>query len=195
MQHLENYQRSKLQKPAIPRTGSLPHSIDSTDNRADIRQPAASPTASEIDLKHSDTDGSGGRASRHLKTQGQLLKSNSVDVVKADNSPDTQNSLFYSLSVDRFLIKSESMTERELRKIFRELVIEFERLKSEVKDKEDREKQTQQDWIRAERQLQRKISELEEENKQIEQYKQEIQRLKEERSSLIRVVSKLSKHN
>lgn len=123
------------------------------------------------------------------------MKSNSVDVVKADNSPDTQNSLFYSLSVDRFLIKSESMTERELRKIFRELVIEFERLKSEVKDKEDREKQTQQDWIRAERQLQRKISELEEENKQIEQYKQEIQRLKEERSSLIRVVSKLSKHN
>ena len=86
------------------------------------------------------------------------------------------------------------MGERDLRKSFKELVLENECLKQQLKGFDDKEKQKIQEWIRKERQLQRKISELEEENKQIEQWKQEIQRLKDENSSLIRVVSKLSKN-
>lgn len=98
------------------------------------------------------------------------------------------------MSVDRLLLRAETMTDREIRKSFKELVIENERLKKQLINFDDRDKQKQQEWIRKERQLQRKISELEEENKQLEQWKLEIQRLKDENSSLIRVVSKLSKH-
>lgn len=85
------------------------------------------------------------------------------------------------------------MTERELRKSYKELVMENELLRQQLKELDSKEKQKQQDWIRKERQLQRKISELEEETKQVDQWKQEIQRLKDENVSLIRVVSKLSK--
>lgn len=87
------------------------------------------------------------------------------------------------------------MSERDLRKSYKELVMENERLKRQLKGIDEREKQKQQDWIRRERQMQRKISELEEENRQFEHWKQEIQRLQDENSSLIRVVSKLSKKN
>lgn len=99
------------------------------------------------------------------------------------------------MSVDRLLLRSESMSERDLRKSYKELVMENERLKRQLKGIDEREKQKQQDWIRRERQMQRKISELEEENRQFEHWKQEIQRLQDENSSLIRVVSKLSKKN
>lgn len=87
------------------------------------------------------------------------------------------------------------MSERELRKSYKELVVEYERLKQHLQGIDDREKQKQQEWIRKERQMQRKISELEEENRNLEQWRQEIQRLKDENSSLIRVVSKLSKQH
>ena len=87
------------------------------------------------------------------------------------------------------------MGERDLRKSFKELVMENEKLRQQLKGFDEKDKQRQQDWIRKERQMQRKISELEEENKQMDHCRQEIQRLKEENSSLIRVVSKLSKQH
>lgn len=87
------------------------------------------------------------------------------------------------------------MSERELRRSYKELVVEHERLKRHLQGIDDREKQRQQEWIRKERQMQRKISELEEENRNLDQWRQEIQRLKDENSSLIRVVSKLSKQH
>lgn len=96
-----------------------------------------------------------------------------------------------SMSVDRLLLRSESMTERELRKSYKELVMENEKLRRKLDDIDEIEKE-KQDWIRKERQLQRKISELEEENRQLEQWKHESQRLKDENRSLIRVVTKLS---
>lgn len=99
------------------------------------------------------------------------------------------------MSVDRLLSRSESMSERDLRKLFKELVMENERLKAEAREFDEKEKQRQQEWIRKERQLQRKISELEEENRQAEQWQLEVQRLKDENRSLIRVVTKLSKKN
>lgn len=73
--------------------------------------------------------------------------------------------------------------------------MENDRLKKQLRGIDEREKLKQQDWIRKERQLQRKISELEEENRQLEQWRQDVQRLQDENSSLIRVVSKLSKKN
>lgn len=122
------------------------------------------------------------------------MKSNSMDIGKQiANTP--VSTLFNSISVDRLLIRSESMSDRELRRIFKELVIEYERLKDQVRTKEELIQQSEQDWIRKERQFQRKVSELEEENKQLEEYKLQIQRLKDENSSLIRVVSKLTKQN
>lgn len=87
------------------------------------------------------------------------------------------------------------MSERDLRKSYKELVMENDRLKKQLRGIDEREKLKQQDWIRKERQLQRKISELEEENRQLEQWRQDVQRLQDENSSLIRVVSKLSKKN
>lgn len=99
------------------------------------------------------------------------------------------------MSVDRLLLRADSMGERDLRKSFKELVMENERLKQQLKGLDEKDKQRQQEWIRKERQLHRKISELEEENKEIEHWKQEIQRLKDENNSLIRVVSKLSKQS
>lgn len=96
------------------------------------------------------------------------------------------------MSVDRLLLRAESMGERDLRKSFKELVMENERLKRQLLGVDEKEKLRQQDWIRKERQLQRRISELEEDNKKLEQWKLEMQRLKDENSSLIRVVSKLS---
>lgn len=99
------------------------------------------------------------------------------------------------MSVDRLLLRVESMGERDLRKSFKELVMENEKLRQQLKGFDEKDKQRQQDWIRKERQMQRKISELEEENKQMDHCRQEIQRLKEENSSLIRVVSKLSKQH
>lgn len=133
--------------------------------------------------------------STRLYKHGQLVKSNSLDIGKQILANTGASTLFNSISVDRLLIRSESMTERELRKIFKELVIEYERLKDQIRTNDDNDKQSEQDWIRKERQLQRKISELEEENRQLEEYKLEIQRLKDENSSLIRVVSKLTKQN
>lgn len=133
-----------------------------------------------------------GSAPRHLK-QGNLLKSRSLEV--SQQPPDSSPSLLGSMSVDRLLLRSESMSERDLRKSYKELVMENERLKRQLKGSDEKDKQKQQDWIRKERQMQRKISELEEENRQLEQWKQEIQRLQDENSSLIRVVSKLSKKN
>lgn len=128
---------------------------------------------------------------KHLR-QGQLLKSQSLDI---SQQPIEKNSLLGSMSVDRLLTRAESMSERDLRKLFKDLATENERLRSQIKTFDDREKQRQQDWIRKERQMQRKISELEEENRQAEQWKEEIQRLKDENRSLIRVVTKLSKKN
>lgn len=133
-----------------------------------------------------------GSAPRHLK-QGNLLKSRSLEV--SQQPPDSSPLLLGSMSVDRLLLRSESMSERELRKSYKELVMENERLKRQLKGIDEKDKHKQQDWIRKERQMQRKISELEEENRQLEQWKQEIQRLQDENSSLIRVVSKLSKKN
>lgn len=127
-------------------------------------------------------------SARHLK-QGQLLKSHSLEINRQNAPQDSsQQVLSSSMSVDRLLLRADSMGERDLRKSFKDLVMENEKLKN-------LERLRQQEWIRKERQLQRKISELEEENKQIDQWKQEIQRLKDENSSLIRVVSKLSKQH
>lgn len=135
-------------------------------------------------------------SARHLaRSQGQLLKSQSLDISRNQQAADSDNTqiLSSSMSVDRLLLRAESMGERDLRKSFKELVMENERLRRQVMGFDEKDKIRQQDWIRKERQLQRKISELEEENKQLEQWKLEIQRLKDENSSLIRVVSKLSK--
>uniref|UniRef100_A0A6G1SLN4 Protein phosphatase 1 regulatory subunit 12A n=1 Tax=Aceria tosichella TaxID=561515 RepID=A0A6G1SLN4_9ACAR len=143
-------------------------------------------------------------SARHLRQQqqqqqgGPLSKSKSLDIsseYKTGQDGASQESpiLFSTMSVDRLLLRADSMGERDLRKSFKELVMENERLKQQLKGYDDKDKQRQQDWIRKERQLHRKISELEEENKQIEHWKQEIQRLKDENNSLIRVVSKLSK--
>lgn len=124
-----------------------------------------------------------------------ISKSRSLDIGQhhtADASPATITS---SLSVDALLSRCELMSERELRRSYKELVVEHERLKRHLQGIDDREKQRQQEWIRKERQMQRKISELEEENRNLDQWRQEIQRLKDENSSLIRVVSKLSKQH
>lgn len=121
-----------------------------------------------------------------------------MELGKSNNKSDQQDEsplLHGSMSVDRLLLRADSMGERDLRKSFKELVMENERLKLQVKGFDDKEKQRQQDWIRKERQLHRKISELEEENKQLEHWKLEIQRLKDENNSLIRVVSKLTKQH
>lgn len=147
-------------------------------------------TGTELSYDDSDCIRSGS-APRHLR-QGNLLKSQSLDI-KQQSQLDTSTLLSNSMSVDRLLLRSENMTERELRKSYKDLVMENERLKRHLKSIDDIDKQKQQEWIRKERQLERKISELEEENKQLEQWKQESQRLKEENSSLIRVLSKISK--
>lgn len=147
--------------------------------------------SSGTELSYDDSDSiRSGSAPRHLR-QGNLLKSQSLDIKQPQF--DTSTLLAGSMSVDRLLLRSENMTERELRKSYKDLVMENERLKRHLKSLDDVEKQKQQEWIRKERQLERKISELEEENKQLEQWKQEMQRLKDENSSLIRVLSKISK--
>lgn len=196
MQHLENYQRNKLQEQRpLARNASPISSLDTTSVNVDTRKSSISPITSTGDTKKSDTEATatGGGVSRHLR-QGQVIKSSSFDVSKASTNEPT-NKLFYSMSVDRLLDRSDSMDEKELRKTFRELVIEFERLKNEFREKEENEKENLQNWIRTERQFQRKISELEEENKQIEKFKIDIERLKQERGSLIRVISRLTKQN
>lgn len=133
-------------------------------------------------------------SARHLRSSQSLNKSKSIDLGANKATNEMTSLISSSMSVDRLLLRAESMDELDLRKSFKELVLENERLKSQVRGFiEDKDKQLQQEWIKKERQLQRKISELEEENKQMEQWKKEIQRLKDENSSLIRVVSKLSK--
>lgn len=132
-------------------------------------------------------------ASSTIRNEKQLSKSRSLDIGQhVTGAPKT---IINALSVDALLSRCESMSERELRKSYKELVVEYERLKQHLQGIDDREKQKQQEWIRKERQMQRKISELEEENRNLEQWRQEIQRLKDENSSLIRVVSKLSKQH
>lgn len=226
-QHLENYQRNKLQKPTS-KVGSLTSSIDIDDKSSgatpesinrrlltpkdvDLTQqsrlttttptpnyenPSLGKSDNSLDIDSERLNSSLGNLStttKHSKV-GQLMKSNSMDIGKQiANTP--ASTLFNSISVDRLLIRSESMSDRDLRKIFKELVIEYERLKDNVRTKEEVIQQLEQDWIRKERQFQRKVSELEEENKQLEEYKLQIQRLKDENSSLIRVVSKLTKQN
>lgn len=191
LQHLENYQQSRLQQPN-PRTRSAVQSLDS-DNNTDIKSSLTSLDSSPSDLSYGDSESiTSGSAPRHLK-QGHLLKSRSLDANQ--KPPDAQSVLQGSMSVDRLLLRSESMSERDLRKSYKELVMENERLKKQIRGIDEREKYKQQDWIRKERQLQRKISELEEENRQLEQWRQDVQRLQDENSSLIRVVSKLSKKN
>lgn len=190
-QHLKNYQNSKLKQPQSSNRTSL-QSLDVGDNACDSRKSTTSLDSSATELSYDDSDSiRSGSAPRHLK-QGQLLKSRSLDV---SQPPPPDSSLTSSMSVDRLLLRSESMSDRELRRAYKELVIENERLKRQLKGVDENEKQKQQDWIRKERQMQRKISELEEENRQLDQWKQEIQRLQDENSSLIRVVSKLSKKN
>lgn len=165
-----------------------------SDDSAGTRRSATSLDSSTTGLSYDDSEGIvSGSAPRHLK-QGQLLKSRSLDAAQQP-APDTGSMLSGTMSVDRLLLRSESMSERDLRKSYKELVMENERLKRQLRGVDEREKQKQQDWIRKERQLHRKISELEEENRQVEQWKQEIQRLQDENSSLIRVVSKLSNQN
>lgn len=149
-------------------------------------------TSAAESLYDDSTSITSGSAPKHLR-QGQLLKTRSLEI--SQQPIDLSTTLTGSMSVDRLLLRSESMTDRELRKSYKELVMENERLRRHLKGFDDREKQKQQDWIRKERQLERKISELEEENRQLEQWKLEIQRLKDENSSLIRVVSKLSKQH
>lgn len=188
---MENYQKSKLQQSNL-RTRSTAQSLDS-DNNTDSKLSLTSLESSQTELSYADSEGiSSGSAPRHLK-QGHLLKSRSLDV--SHRPQDAQSILQGTMSVDRLLLRSESMSERDLRKSYKELVMENERLKKQLRGIDDREKQKQQDWIRTERQLQRKISELEEENRQLEQWRQDVQRLQDENSSLIRVVSKLSKKN
>lgn len=197
IQHLKNYQQSKMQQS---QTGRLP--IQSPDNTKDnlATRSTTSLDSSGTELSYDDSEslprsGIGAISSsvpRHLRNQGNLLKSQSLDIGQQQQL-DTATLLSGTMSVDRLLLRSESMTERELRKSYKELVMENERLKKHLKALDDKEKQKSQDWIRKERQLERKISELEEENKSLEQWKQESQRLKDENSSLIRVLSKLSK--
>lgn len=134
-------------------------------------------------------------------TKAALSKSRSLDIGQHakgsvdDDGDAVAKTLSSSVSVDTLLSRCESMSERELRRSYKELVVEHERLKRHLQGVDDKEKQRQQEWIRKERQMQRKISELEEENRHLDQWRQEIQRLKDENSSLIRVVSKLSKQH
>lgn len=75
---------------------------------------------------------------------------------------------------------------KDYKKLYEQLLVEFEAYKQEVGRKE-------QEWNREKRQMQRKLGELEEELKQVETLKQDNLRLKEENGALIRVISKLSK--
>jgi len=232
LQHLKNYQQSKLQQPnpiLAPRasaTGGSRTSLQSLDSQSNIvtkDQPLSqssstyeaandkAPTSSrlaggnlvdiskknDINLSNENIPTQSARQQTKTPQQVQLLKSKSVDLSinqqQQKKQQDEWQLLSSSMSVDRLIARAESMGESDLRKSFKELVMENERLKSQLKGFDDSEKQKQQEWMRKERQLQRKISELEEENKQIEHWKQEIQRLKEENNSLIRVVSKLTK--
>lgn len=121
-------------------------------------------------------------------TSNHLFKSQSLDISKSQKAEsDAVNGKSVSMSLDGLLSISDSLSDAEVRKRYKELLIDHEKLKSECSE-------TEAHWATTERQLQRKISELEEENKLIEDLKHEISRLKEENSSLIRVVSKLSKH-
>ena len=210
---MKNYQESKLHQPqkpiAKPIVRSSLQSLDSTetDNNSDYTYAKRSTTsligsssaASSEALSAEDEpigDSIPSASARHLTSrQGQLLKTKSLENNSSQQSGADSSTplLSSSMSVDRLLLRAESMGERDLRKSFKELVMENERLKRQVKGFDEQDKQRQQDWIRRERQLQRKISELEEENRQLEQWKLEIQRLKDENSSLIRVVSKLTK--
>jgi hypothetical protein len=218
-QHLKNYQQSKSNqsqptRPTLKTSRLSSQSIDSDNASADnqeslSRASTRSTTSLDSAATGDDYDDSSigdnipSGSARHLRQQqqqhgGALSKSKSLEI-SSEGRPgrldDSQEStmLFSTMSVDRLLLRADSMGERDLRKSFKELVMENERLKHKLKGFDDKDKQRQQEWIRTERQLQRKISELEEENKQIEHWKQEIQRLKDENNSLIRVVSKLSK--
>lgn len=200
-QHLKNYQQSKLQQPTpttTTRIRSSLQSLDSDNNTDYTKRSTTSLDSSATDTSYDEPIGDSipSGSARHLKTQGQLLKSQSLDINRLQTTTDSESPLLSSsMSVDRLLLRAESMGEKDLRKSFKELVMENERLRRQLVGVDERDKQRQQDWIRKERQLQRKISELEEENKQLEQWRLEIQRLKEENSSLIRVVSKLSKQH
>lgn len=202
-QHLKNYRLSKLQEPQPVRLGtrSSQQSLDSQDDSLDTRQSSASldSCATELSSRAGESGVSSiasGSVPRHLR-QGQLLKSQSLDISQHQQqaAEPASNSLFGSMSVDRLLSRSESMSERDLRKLFKELAMENQRLKVEIKEFDEMKREKQQEWVRKERQLQRKISELEEENRQAEQWRLEVQRLKDENRSLIRVVTKLSKKN
>lgn len=169
----------------------------STASLADSFGTATSEPAT-TDYEDSIGDNIPSGSARHLRSQhGQLSKSKSLELGSGANNQQSSDSplLHGSMSVDRLLLRADSMGERDLRRSFKELVMENERLKQQLKGYDEKDKQRQQDWIRQERQLHRKISELEEENKQIERWKQEIQRLKDENNSLIRVVSKLTKQH
>jgi hypothetical protein len=222
LQHLKNYQQSKSNQPQPTRSTlksnrlssqSIDTDNSSTDNNESFsRATTRSTTSLESTATGDDYEDSSigdsipSGSARHLRQQqqqqqqqqqhgNQLFKSKSLEISSSDKAGDGQETslLFSTMSVDRLLLRADSMGERDLRKSFKELVMENERLKQQLKGYDDKDKQKQQEWIRKERQLQRKISELEEENKQIEHWKQEIQRLKDENNSLIRVVSKLSK--
>lgn len=216
-QHLKNYQDSRLQqqsqqpsptpRPTIARAnrsssmGSSLESDGASQSEATRKSSAnlADSAGSSVDLDESIGDNIPSASARHLRSS-QLSKSKSLELSSSGNKTDgstTNDSplLHGSMSVDRLLLRADSMGERDLRKSFKELVMENERLKQQLKGFDDKDKLRQQDWIRKERQMHRKISELEEENKQLEQWKQEIQRLKDENNSLIRVVSKLTKQH
>lgn len=182
---MRNYQQSGPQTRSRSSLKSL-----GSDESSSNKQSATSLDSTDISYNDDSESIISSSAPKHVK-QGQLLKSQSLDVNKPP--PDVSSLFSTSMSVDRLLLRSESMTEKELRKSYKELVMENEQLKRQLKGIDEREKQKQQDWVRKERQMQRKISELEEENRQLEQWRQEIRRLKDENNSLIRVVSKLSK--
>lgn len=198
IQHLKNYQQSKLQNPQQLRPRSSVQSLDS-DASADTKQTSSLDLASTTDLSYEDSTSisKSSSAPRHPKPLAQVLKSRSLDINQHAQQQKQQNesALPASMSLDRLLLRTETMSERELRKSYKELVVENESLKKQLKGIDERDKQKEQEWIRKERQMQRKISELEEENRQLEHWKQEIQHLKDENSSLIRVVTKLSKKN
>ncbi|CAH1799232.1 unnamed protein product [Owenia fusiformis] len=102
-----------------------------------------------------------------------------------------------------------STSEKDFKKLYEEEKSEHEKSKEELKatQRELRETKLELDRIRRgermatesvsdrreRRQLERKLSEMEEEVKLMEQLKQDNQRLKEENGALIRVISKLSK--
>lgn len=128
------------------------------------------------------------RSDLHNVNSDNLVEKQSDDYksIKSANQAFNQPLSSNQTSSRQLSQTKEINNELDYKKMYEDLLAEFEAYKIEVNKKE-------QDYLREKRKMERRISELEEELVQMENVKEDNVRLKNENGALVRVISKLSK--